>query len=259
MTMRFTRLSRLLVLLAALLPVTAFAACTKNDPDWLWNFDGTLGNGNRIRVTLVFGGEQVNGLYFYASQLRDIALKGRIENGTNIVLDELDAQGHVAARFEGRFSERDPKGRFTGDKLECEIIVGSWRKLDSFAPLPVYLALESGTAGALSNRCAVAGADSDELIHRSAVRFRDAVRRGDKAVVASLVAYPIVVQVAGGKKRLRRPAEFIANFDAIFSAGYRDAIASALPRNMFVRDQGVMLGRGEVWFGADGKVIALNN
>jgi hypothetical protein len=27
---------------------------------------------------------------------------------------------------------------------------------------------------------------------------------------------------------------------------------------MFVRDQGIMLGNGEVWFGADGKVIALN-
>jgi hypothetical protein len=27
---------------------------------------------------------------------------------------------------------------------------------------------------------------------------------------------------------------------------------------MFVRDQGAMLGDGAVWFGADGRVIALN-
>jgi hypothetical protein len=28
---------------------------------------------------------------------------------------------------------------------------------------------------------------------------------------------------------------------------------------MFVRDVGAMLGSGQVWFGADGKVTALNN
>ena len=32
-----------------------------------------------------------------------------------------------------------------------------------------------------------------------------------------------------------------------------------MPRNMFVRDEGAMLGGGSVWFGADGKVIAFGN
>jgi len=40
---------------------------------------------------------------------------------------------------------------------------------------------------------------------------------------------------------------------------FQKAIASAVPRNMFVRDLGIMLGGGEVWFGPDGDVIALNN
>jgi hypothetical protein len=32
-----------------------------------------------------------------------------------------------------------------------------------------------------------------------------------------------------------------------------------MPRNMFVRDQGVMLGSGQAWFDARGRVVALNN
>ena len=36
-------------------------------------------------------------------------------------------------------------------------------------------------------------------------------------------------------------------------------IKSDVPRLMFARDQGVMLGGGEIWFRPDGKVIAINN
>lgn len=257
--MRWLRFPALLVLLFALLPATAVAGCDRNDVGWLWNYNGTIGDGIRVRMTLMLGGEQVNGVYFYASQLRDIAIKGRIANGTDIVLDELDDKGHVAARFEGRFSGSDPKGRFQGDKLECEIILGTWQKLDSASRLPVYLALESGTAGTLTNRYSVSGADNDELIHRNALRFWNAVKRGDKQAVAALVSYPVRVQLPGGRKLLRSAAELVANYDAVFTPRYRDAILQALPRNMFVRDQGIMLGNGEVWFGADGKVVALNN
>jgi hypothetical protein len=247
-----------LALLAMMLSMGAQSSCIKNEPNWLWNYDGSLGEKHRVRVTLVFAGEEVSGLYFYASQLKDIPLKGKVRDGTDILLDELDPAGNVVARFQGKFLERDPRGRFGNGKLECEAIVGSWRKLDSADELPLDLSLESGTAGSLANRYAPAGADDDALIHRNAYRFRDAVRRGDKTAVAAAVAYPIRIGLPGGRKLLRSPAELVANYDAIFSLKYRAAISNALPRNMFVRDQGIMLGSGEVWFGSDGKVTALN-
>lgn len=257
--MRPRRLPGLFLLLLALLPAAAIGACAKNEPGWLWNYDGTIGDGNRVRMTLVLRGEQVDGLYFYASRLRDIALRGTLANGTDLVLDELDARGNVAARFEGKFAERDPRGRFGDGRLECEVIVGFWQKPGSSERLPLYLSMDGGTAGTLTNRYLPAGADDDELIHRNAHRFWDAVKRGDRKAVAALVAYPIKVRLPAGTKRLRGPADLLANYDAIFSPRYREAIANAMPRNMFVRDQGIMLGSGEAWFGPDGKVIALNN
>lgn len=248
-----------IILLLMLFPLSSQSACIKNEPNWLRNYDGSLGEKYRVRMTLIFAGEEVRGLYFYASQLKDIQLKGRISDGTDILLDELDAAGNVVAHFEGKFPERDPRGRFGSSKLECETIVGSWRKVSSPESIPVYLSLESGTGGSLTNRYAPAGADDDSLIHRNVYRFWNAVRLGDKKAVAAAITYPISVHLPTGRKRLRSPTELIANYDDIFSPKYREAIASALPRNMFVRDQGIMLGSGEVWFGPDGKVITLNH
>lgn len=248
-----------LVLLLMLFSLSSQSACIKNEPNSLWNYDGSIGERYRVRMTLVFAEEEVSGLYFYASRLKDISLKGKVSNGTDVVLDELDEAGNVVARFEGKFPERDPQGRFGNSKLECEIIVGSWHKVDSPDSLPVYLSLESGTVGSLTNRYTSAGADDDNVVHRNAYRFWNAVRLNDKKAVAATIAYPISVHLPTGRKRLRNPTELIANYDNIFSPKYREAIANALPRNMFVRDQGVMLGRGEVWFGPDGKVITLNH
>ncbi len=248
-----------LALLMMMLPLSAQPSCIRNAPDWLWNYDGSLGEKYRVRMTLVFAGEEVSGLYFYASQLKDIPLKGKVRNGTDILLDELDPEGNVVARFEGRFQERVPAGRSGNTELECETIAGSWRRLNPPDGLPVHLSLESGTAGSLTNRYAPAGAADDSLIHLRAYQFWNAVRRDDRKAVAATIAYPISINLRRGKKRLRSPAEFVANYDLIFSSKYREAISNALPRNMFVRDQGIMLGSGEVWFGPDGKVIALNH
>ena len=248
---RPTWLAILLVLVQV--PAGAHAACTRDNPDMLENYDGTIGEGYRARMTLVFRGAQVEGLYFYATQLRDIALRGTTD-GSDLVLDELDAKGTPVARFEAKFVDRDPKQRFSG-KLECEVVSGTWRKLDGGQALPVYFAAESSTTGALDNRY---GDARDALVHRNAFRFWDAVKRGERKTVAASITYPISVQVAGARKRLRNPVELLANYDAIFSPRYVEAIVGAVPRNMFVRDQGIMLGRGEVWFGFDGKVIGLN-
>lgn len=246
------------LLFLALLPVSAHSSCVENKPDWLWNYEGNIGNTYQVGMSLIFSGEEVNGLYFYKSQLKDITLKGRIIHGTDITLDELDASGNVTARFEGKFLERDPKGKFDSDKLACEIIAGYWHKLNS-PSITVYLSLGSGTSGSLSHRYAEAGASDDNLIHKSAYRFWDAVKRGNREIVAESIQYPITLQIPNVKKVIRNSTQLIANYDDIFSSQYRDAILSGVPHNMFVNYQGIMLGDGKVWFGADGKVIALNN
>ena len=254
-SLRLDYLYRMIAAAVVILPMTAHAAC-KHSESGLWNYGGEIGLTHKVRMSLVFDGDGIRGLYFYATQLHDIRLTGRITDGTTIVLDESDALGKVVARFDGGFVEHDPRGKFGNSKLKCETIVGTWHRLDSAKKLPVYLSLDNISGGSLANRY---GGKDDGLIHRGALRFQNAIKGGDRAMVASLIVYPIDVELSGRKKRLRGPRDLLASYDTIFSAKYRAAIANAIPWNMFVRDQGVMLGNGEVWFDADGKITALNN
>ena len=135
---------------------------------------------------------------------------------------------------------------------------------ESFAPALANLTLagigaESATSGSLQHRYGAIGVADDEVVHRRSQAFWKAVKTGDRATVAGLVQYPIFVQVDGRRTRLADPAALLAVYDKVFTPAFRDAIARGLPRNMFVRGEGAMLGDGQVWFGASGKVIALNN
>jgi hypothetical protein len=49
----------------------------------------------------------------------------------------------------------------------------------------------------------------------------------------------------------------VAHYDSIFTAKRRAAISRDLPRNMFVRYDGISLGASGVWFNAEGKAFSL--
>ena len=118
------QLSRLAVLsLWLLVSVQAWAACTKVQPGWLWNYEGHIAGQHRIRMTLVFGQGEITGVYFYASQLKDIALRGRMLDATRVMLEELDAAGQPTARFEAEFPETAPQSGFGLSELPH-----SWRR-----------------------------------------------------------------------------------------------------------------------------------
>jgi hypothetical protein len=259
--MGIRRLLAAVVLLAAALQApSAAAACLRDEPGYLWNFDGTIADKLPIRMTLVFSGGKLEGVYSYRSQLRDIRLRGRIEGGKTVALDELDDAGRVTARFEGEFVTRDPKGRYGDSELACEVIVGGWRKVGSAEqPLSFYLATDGATSGSLRHRYGAIGVRDDEVVHRGAARFWRAVKAGDRATVAGQLRYPAVVSVDGKPRRLKNQKDMLAVFDAVFTPKFVAAILDSTPRHMFVRDEGAMLGSGWVWFGADGKVTALNN
>jgi hypothetical protein len=259
--MGIRRLLAAVVLLAAALQApSAAAACLRDEPGYLWNFDGTIADKLPIRMTLVFSGGKLEGVYSYRSQLRDIRLRGRIEGGKTLALDELDDAGRVTARFEGEFVTRDPKGRYGDSELACEVIVGGWRKVGSAEqPLSFYLATDGATSGSLRHRYGAIGVRDDEVVHRGAARFWRAVKAGDRATVAGQLRYPAVVSVDGKPRRLKNQKDMLAVYDAVFTPKFVAAILDSTPRHMFVRDEGAMLGSGWVWFGADGKVTALNN
>jgi hypothetical protein len=240
------------------LPTLTWAACAKVQPGWLWNYEGHIDGQHRVRMTLVFGPGEITGVYFYASQLKDIALRGRMLGETRVVLEELDAAGQPTARFEAEFPEAAPQSKFGTSPLQCEVIRGTWRKIGADTALPVLLEMDGGTAGSLKSRYGAIGVRDQEALHRNAQAFWRAVQRDDRVTAARLIRYPIRVDTTAGLRRYTAAEQLLADYERIFTPGFRQAIAQGLPRNMFVRDQGAMLGDGQVWFGADGRVMALN-
>ena len=251
-------MTALVALSAGLLPSPSWAACTKVQPGWLWNYEGHIAGQHRIRMTLVFGQGEITGVYFYATQLKDIALRGRMLDATRVVLEELDAGGQPTARFEAEFPEAAPQSKFGSSALQCEVILGTWRKVGGDTALPVLVEMDGGTAGSVKSRYGAIGVRDAETLHRNAQAFWRAVQRDDRRTAARLIRYPIRVDTTAGLRRYTAAEQLLADYELIFTAGFRQAIAQGLPRNMFVRDQGAMLGHGQVWFGADGRVTALN-
>lgn len=79
-------------------------------------------------------------------------------------------------------------------------------------------------------------------------QLQQAVARADKPAVAGMVKYPITVALHGKKVTLRTKRDFVAHYDAIFTPKLVDLVAHQTYATLFSRDQGVMIGGGEIWF-----------
>ncbi|NHZ98740.1 hypothetical protein [Massilia sp. CCM 8734] len=238
-----------IVLLAALLvglPASAHGACAPGS-DTILNYRGQIDDKYKVAISLKFAGKSVTGDYYYASQRKNIALRGTVDGHLMIELEELDQKGEVSASFD------------LSGNAGCQTLLGTWRKRGAAGGMRVYVELENETSGELSHRYRIAGAENDERIHQGATRFWQAVKDGNRQLVAGSVHYPVSVRIKGRKTTLRSPADLLANYDAVFSKAYREAILNAVPHNMFANYKGIMLGSGHVWFNAEGDVMALNN
>lgn len=79
-------------------------------------------------------------------------------------------------------------------------------------------------------------------------RLQSAVRSDDRKAVLELTAYPLRVNSEGGT-RLYRDAQAVArDYDRIFTPEVRRAVLGQRFDRLFGRDQGVMIGGGEIWF-----------
>jgi hypothetical protein len=245
--------------LAAVLALSATAAHAACHPEaGLTIYSGTIGKAV-VRVGLHLANGPVQGRYAYAISTTDIPLRGSLDAaGKNLKLTEYDAAGKPVAAFAGTFRDSDPQFA-NGSKLNCEVVSGKWMPSNGKPPLPFRLSEDSSTSANFGHLYDVAGASRDEPVNQAAAAFRTAVLQNKRDAVAHMVIYPIDIQVSGRRIKLTNPAALLAHYDGIFTAKFRGMIAGDVPRLMFARDQGIMLGGGEVWFDPHGKVKAFNN
>ena len=79
-------------------------------------------------------------------------------------------------------------------------------------------------------------------------RLQDAVRSGSRRSVSGLIAFPLRVNTKDGPKTYRDRKLVEQDFDRIFTPRVKQAILNQRSDQLFVRDQGAMVGDGEVWF-----------
>ncbi|WP_286074793.1 hypothetical protein [Stenotrophomonas sp. 59] len=74
--------------------------------------------------------------------------------------------------------------------------------------------------------------------------FKTAVAGGDRAAVVEEVRFPL--NIAGGKK-ITGPGEFQRNYEKIITPAVIKAVSEQDFGKVFVNQQGVMIGDGQVW------------
>lgn len=77
--------------------------------------------------------------------------------------------------------------------------------------------------------------------------LQQAVASGDRAAVAALVRYPLKVGTQGASREVSDAATFQREYDRIITAPVARAIAAQSFDTVFVNQQGVMIGSGQVW------------
>jgi hypothetical protein len=128
--------------------------------------------------------------------------------------------------------------------------------------LSALLAGPSGPARA-DNPYAVAGISDPAHVTQFLARLKQAMAADDHAAIAAMVKYPLTVHSSAGRPTTYRNATALsANYTRVFTPEVKAAVAAAKPDDLFVRDQGVMIGNGEIWMneiGGSMKIITVNH
>ena len=79
-------------------------------------------------------------------------------------------------------------------------------------------------------------------------RLQSAIRSDNRRAVTAMIQFPLRVNTSAGPRTYRDRKSVEDDFDRIFTPRVRKAILDQRADQLFVRDQGAMVGDGEVWF-----------
>jgi hypothetical protein len=88
----------------------------------------------------------------------------------------------------------------------------------------------------------------DQSYRRFLSALQSAVRSGNRGAVIALIGFPLRVNFASGARTYRDARSVERDFERIFTPKVKRAIAAQRAEQLFTRDQGAMVGSGELWF-----------
>lgn len=93
-------------------------------------------------------------------------------------------------------------------------------------------------------------------------RLQRIVKSGDKKQFASLIHYPIRILDGNRSIEITSPSDFVEKYSSILTPNVKHAILTQSAACLFGNGQGIMIGRGQLWFqresSGDMKVITVN-
>ncbi len=110
-----------------------------------------------------------------------------------------------------------------------------------------------------------AGFPDAAVVTRHVAELQGALAADRRDRVAALARYPFRVHFRRGSELIADPDEFVSRFDELFPAPVIGVILKSPNYRLFCTEEGVMVGDGTVWIGAEGdparpqpRLIALN-
>lgn len=92
------------------------------------------------------------------------------------------------------------------------------------------------------------GFEDPAEVRRLVAKLREAAHNGDKTALVNAIHYPFTVYESGTPvRKYEASVDVLEDYDAVFSEDVLSALSSARYNSLFVRDQGAMIGDGEVW------------
>jgi hypothetical protein len=80
--------------------------------------------------------------------------------------------------------------------------------------------------------------------------IQDYIKTDNREELANLILYPITINSIDGKDVvIHNEKEFIDNYDKIATNKWKKIILSQEPTQLFTNSKGIMVNRGELWFG----------
>lgn len=192
---------------------------------WMTDYSGTLGT-QTIGMAISTKGDssvgEIEGItnvhYFYTKHLRDIPLKLKKTNGSNVSFEEFDDHGKLVATF-NLTATKDDK------------LIGTWDPVDNKNHFPVHLRINDAVStDGEGGRCEL-NEKNYQLLQEKISKFQSAVMKHDI-------------------KTLKNDFHFKMPKDP----GFRKEVATTEPHDLFCNSQGYMYVNG-LWFSPDGYVI----
>lgn len=208
--------------------------------------EGTLGT-TQVGMTIEIRQQTItDGHYFVANDLRDIPITGAIYD-RRITISGADGSS-FDLRFKGNGSEHGEELSFHNSVG----LVGSHQRDGKVEKIDLgFLRIGQPSEG----RRYAFTTDLSDLEFESIVRdWRFAVLSGNRKEAAKHTHFPLRVNANHKHRTIRTSAEFLNQWDRIFTPAYLSRIKKDLPHDMLGENASllVMLGPGDLYFGDKG-------